>query len=59
VGVHRITERPVVHEGQVVARPTAFISCTFDHRALDGSQAGAFLVDLVAALERELGDLSG
>jgi pyruvate/2-oxoglutarate dehydrogenase complex dihydrolipoamide acyltransferase (E2) component len=46
-----IEPRALVHGGTVVARPAATISCTFDHRVLDGAAAGRALTDLVALLE--------
>jgi pyruvate dehydrogenase E2 component (dihydrolipoamide acetyltransferase) len=52
LGVHRVAERPVVRDGEVVARPVAMLSVGFDHRALDGAAASAFLLDVVERLER-------
>jgi 2-oxoisovalerate dehydrogenase E2 component (dihydrolipoyl transacylase) len=46
-----IEPRALVVDGQVVARPAATISCTFDHRVLDGAVVGRALSDLVALLE--------
>jgi pyruvate dehydrogenase E2 component (dihydrolipoamide acetyltransferase) len=46
-----IEPRALVTDGQVVARPAATISCTFDHRVLDGATAGRALTDLVSLLE--------
>jgi pyruvate dehydrogenase E2 component (dihydrolipoamide acetyltransferase) len=46
-----IQPRALVVDGQVVARPAATISLTFDHRVLDGAAAGRALTDLVALLE--------
>jgi pyruvate dehydrogenase E2 component (dihydrolipoamide acetyltransferase) len=46
-----IAPRALVVEGAVVARPAATISCTFDHRVMDGAAAGRALGDLVALLE--------
>ncbi len=43
LGVGRIEPRPVVVDGQVMARPTLPLALTFDHRLLDGAAAGAFL----------------
>ena len=51
LGVHRVAERPVVREGEVVARPVALLSVGFDHRALDGSVASAFLLDVIGRIE--------
>jgi pyruvate dehydrogenase E2 component (dihydrolipoamide acetyltransferase) len=46
-----IQPRALVVDGEVVARPAATISLTFDHRVLDGAAAGRALTDLVALLE--------
>jgi len=46
-----IEPRALVVDGEVVARPAATISLTFDHRVLDGAAAGRALSDLVASLE--------
>ena len=46
-----IQPRALVIDDQVVARPVATISLTFDHRVLDGAAAGRALTDLVALLE--------
>ena len=46
-----IAPRALVVDGAVVARPAATISCTFDHRVMDGAAAGRALGDLVALLE--------
>ena len=46
-----IQPRALVIDDQVVARPAATISLTFDHRVLDGAAAGRALTDLVALLE--------
>lgn len=46
-----IAERALVVDGEVVARPAAILSLTFDHRVLDGAAAGRALTDLVALLQ--------
>ncbi|MGE5226215.1 MAG: dihydrolipoamide acetyltransferase family protein, partial [Planctomycetaceae bacterium] len=46
-----IAPRALVVAGEVLARPAATISCTFDHRVLDGATVGRALTDLVALLE--------
>ena len=51
LGVGRIVEKPAVHQGEIVARSMMFLSLTFDHRALDGATAGAFLKDVKGRLE--------
>ncbi len=43
LGVGQIAERAVVRDGQIVARPTMWLSLTFDHRIVDGAPAGVFL----------------
>ena len=51
LGVHRIADRPVVRDGEVVVRPTGHVSVTFDHRVLDGKRAAEFGLDVIARLE--------
>ncbi len=51
LGVHRVAERPVVRDGEIVARPVALLSVGFDHRALDGAAAAAFLLDVIERIE--------
>jgi pyruvate dehydrogenase E2 component (dihydrolipoamide acetyltransferase) len=57
VGV--IAPRALVVDGTVVPRPACTLSCTFDHRVLDGAVVGRALTDLVTLLEddRALGEL--
>lgn len=47
----RIAERPVVEEGQVVARPTIHLTLSVDHRVLDGATAAYFLQGLQTLIE--------
>lgn len=57
LGMHRIQERPVVLDGQVVVRPMMYLALTYDHRIVDGREAVQFLVrikDLVEEPERLL-----
>lgn len=51
LGMHNIKERPVVENGQIVARPMMFIALSYDHRIIDGKDAVLFLVALKDALE--------
>ncbi|TMK91789.1 MAG: 2-oxo acid dehydrogenase subunit E2 [Actinobacteria bacterium] len=51
VGV--IADRALVVDGQVVARPAATLSLTFDHRVLDGAAAGRALTELVDLLQSD------
>jgi len=52
LGVHRIEERPVVRDGEVVARRMGNISVTFDHRVIDGKRAADFGLAVIARLEQ-------
>jgi len=51
LGVHRVADRPVVRDGEILARPVAMLSLGFDHRALDGAAAAAFLLDVIEGIE--------
>jgi len=52
LGVHKIVERPVVRDGQIVARPMMNASIGFDHRVIDGELAVKFLRRVCELLER-------
>ena len=52
LGVHKIVERAVVREGQIVARPMMNASIGFDHRVVDGELAVKFLRRICELLER-------
>jgi len=51
LGMHTIKDRPVVVEGEIVARPMMFIALSYDHRIIDGKDAVLFLVAVKEALE--------
>ena len=51
LGLHRIAPRPAVIDGAIVVREIGLVSCTFDHRVVDGAVASAFLLDVIAGLE--------
>jgi pyruvate dehydrogenase E2 component (dihydrolipoamide acetyltransferase) len=51
LGLHRIGPRAGVRDGQVVAREIGWLSCTFDHRVVDGARASEFLLGVIARLE--------
>ena len=53
LGLHRIDERPVARDGQVVVRRMGNVSVTFDHRVVDGVIAAAFCLDVIGTLESE------
>jgi 2-oxoglutarate dehydrogenase E2 component (dihydrolipoamide succinyltransferase) len=51
LGMHRIEERPVVRDGQVVVRPMMYLALSYDHRLVDGREAVTFLVRMKEAIE--------
>jgi pyruvate dehydrogenase E2 component (dihydrolipoamide acetyltransferase) len=51
LGMGSLRPRPVVVDGEVVARPTMSLTCAFDHRIIDGAQAAAFLTELRDLIE--------
>jgi 2-oxoglutarate dehydrogenase E2 component (dihydrolipoamide succinyltransferase) len=51
LGMHRIEERPVVRDGQIVARPMMYLALSYDHRLVDGKDAVTFLVHIKEAIE--------
>jgi pyruvate dehydrogenase E2 component (dihydrolipoyllysine-residue acetyltransferase) len=52
LGVHRIDDRAVVRDGEIVVRRTGNISVTFDHRVIDGKRAAEFGLAVIARLEQ-------
>ena len=51
LGLHRIEDRAVVVDGQVVVRPMMYLALSYDHRLIDGREAVTFLVALKNAIE--------
>jgi len=51
LGMHKIQERPVVLDGQIVARPMMYLALSYDHRIIDGKEAVQFLVAVKESLE--------
>ena len=51
LGLHRIEERPVAHQGEVVIRPMMYVALSYDHRLVDGREAVQFLVRLKELIE--------
>jgi 2-oxoglutarate dehydrogenase E2 component (dihydrolipoamide succinyltransferase) len=51
LGMHKIQDRPVAIDGQVVIRPMMYIALTYDHRIIDGREAVQFLVTVKQCLE--------
>ncbi len=51
LGMHKIQERPMVVNGQIVARPMMYLALSYDHRIVDGQGAVTFLVKVKEAIE--------
>lgn len=51
LGMHNITDRAVVVNGQIVIRPIMTVALTYDHRLLDGREAVSFLVKIKQYIE--------
>ncbi len=51
LGMHKTQQRPVVLDGQVVARPMMYVALSYDHRIIDGKEAVQFLVAVKDGLE--------
>ncbi len=51
LGMHKIEQRAVVEEGQIVARPMMYVAISYDHRIIDGREAVSFLVKVKEVLE--------
>ena len=49
--MHRIEERAVVRDGQIMARPMMYLALSYDHRLVDGKDAVSFLVHIKEALD--------
>jgi 2-oxoglutarate dehydrogenase E2 component (dihydrolipoamide succinyltransferase) len=51
LGMHKIQERPVVENGQIVIRPMMYLALSYDHRLIDGKDAVQFLVAVKDMIE--------
>ena len=51
LGLHRIEDRPVVRNGEIVIRPMMYLALSYDHRLVDGREAVTFLVAVKNAIE--------
>ena len=51
LGMHKIEDRPIAENGEVVIRPMMYLALSYDHRIIDGREAVSFLVALREALE--------
>ena len=51
LGMHKIQDRPVVVDGQIVIRPMMYVALSYDHRIIDGRESVSFLVRVKELLE--------
>lgn len=51
LGLHRIEDRPVVRNGEIVVRPMMYLALSYDHRLIDGREAVTFLKTVKEAIE--------
>jgi len=51
LGMHKIQERPVVVDGEIVVRPVMYLALSYDHRLIDGREAVRFLVTIKDLIE--------
>jgi len=51
LGLHRIEDKPVVRNGEIVIRPMMYLALSYDHRLIDGREAVTFLVAVKNAIE--------
>jgi len=51
LGMHKIEERPIVLDGQIVIRPMMYVALSYDHRIVDGKEAVSFLKRMKDCIE--------
>lgn len=51
LGMHKIEQRPVVENGEIVIRPMMYVALSYDHRLIDGSESVKFLVTIKDLIE--------
>ena len=51
LGMHKIQERPIVVDGEIVVRPMMYLALSYDHRLIDGREAVQFLVAVKGMIE--------
>jgi len=51
LGMHKIEQRPIVENGEIIIRPMMYVALSYDHRLIDGREAVQFLVAVKEALE--------
>ncbi len=55
LGMHKIADRPVAIDGQVIIRPMMYLALSYDHRMVDGREAVSFLVRVKELIEDPTG----
>jgi 2-oxoglutarate dehydrogenase E2 component (dihydrolipoamide succinyltransferase) len=51
LGMHKIQERPMVVDGEIVVRPMMYLALSYDHRLIDGQEAVRYLVAIKGMIE--------
>jgi 2-oxoglutarate dehydrogenase E2 component (dihydrolipoamide succinyltransferase) len=51
LGLHKIEDRPIAENGQIVIRPMMYVALSYDHRIVDGREAVQFLVHIKELIE--------
>lgn len=51
LGMHKVEDRPIVKDGQIVIRPMMYVALSYDHRIIDGKEAVTFLVRVKEGIE--------
>jgi 2-oxoglutarate dehydrogenase E2 component (dihydrolipoamide succinyltransferase) len=51
LGLHKIEERPIAVNGQIVIRPMMYVAVSYDHRVVDGRESVQFLARIKALIE--------
>jgi 2-oxoglutarate dehydrogenase E2 component (dihydrolipoamide succinyltransferase) len=59
LGMHKIEERPIAVDGQVVIKPMMYVAVSYDHRIVDGKESVSFLVKVKEYLENPSWMLTG
>ena len=54
LGMHKIAEKPVVKNGEIVAAPVMYVALSYDHRIIDGREAVQFLDKIRQIIEKPL-----
>jgi 2-oxoglutarate dehydrogenase E2 component (dihydrolipoamide succinyltransferase) len=52
LGMHKIQERPMVENGQIIIKPMMYVALSYDHRVIDGRESVSFLVRVKELLEK-------